>query len=191
MLKLKPNLYPSGGYVFRDSDGVKFTGNNWNAVIRALKEYRTRNKKPPGDPVREITEQACSNQPSLCFDDQGRAAPPIQVSLKAKALKWLYEFHKRLESEKLAFVTTEEAASRAAICRGCPSNVSMGVSGCSSCKQSFTEFRKNILGGARVQHSGVKGCGVLGVDLITAVHLDEIRVDNPNLPVNCWRKKAL
>jgi hypothetical protein len=191
MLTIKPNLYPADGYRFKETDGTIFRGPNWNSVLKQVVAYRERAKLPKGDPLREITEQACARQPAICFDDQGRVAPKTQLSLKSKCLKWLNGFFQAKEKgESLAFVSAGEAEKRAEICRACPANHDLNISGCSSCKQSFAEFRKGILE-SRVQLKGVHGCGVLAVDLKVAVHLDEIRIDNPNLPAVCWRKKAL
>lgn len=191
MLQIKTNLYPKDGYIYREADGTLFRESNWNKVVKKVREYRLLKGIPVGDPVEDVTRQACSRQPTLCYDRAGVTVPVPIVSLKSKVLKWLIDFvNRKKDGATVEYVSPNEAANRAAICAGCPLNVQIGVNSCSSCKQSVDSSRSVLLGG-RVRHPKISACSGLAVDLVTAVHLDEIRIENADLPSHCWRKKAL
>lgn len=193
MRRINCNLYPSGGHFFVESDGSKHRAGNWRAVIKKVTEYRQRARLPMGDVEQEVMAQACARNPSICYDDR-RAPPPPQpksVTIKAQVLKWLFGFQQLKEREPLNYVSTAESVARAAICAKCPLNTPLGVKTCATCKETLKEYRKQLLGGARARDSRLGGCAVLGSDLVTAVHLDELRVENPALPPHCWRKKAI
>lgn len=191
MLRINCNLFPSGGYFFVESDGSKHRAGNWRAVVKKVTEYRQRARLPLGDVEREVMAQACSRNPALCHDDRAVQAPKPAVTVKARVLKWLFGMKQVQEREPLTYVSTAEATARAAICAKCPQNTPLGVKTCATCKETLKQYRKELLGGARARDSRLGGCNVLGSDLVTATHLDEIRVDNPSLPANCWRKKTI
>jgi hypothetical protein len=48
-----------------------------------------------------------------------------------------------------------------------------------------------LLGGARIRDGRLNGCSAFGCDLVTAAHLDEVRLDNAAAVSHCWRKKTL
>lgn len=189
MQRINVNLFPKDGYFFRDSNGTVLRAGNWPAVIKKVREYRQRAGFPPGDPATEVIAQACTRNPAYCYEKTHVAVAP-QISLKARALQWLNAIM-RIPKDQLQFVSPAEAKSRAGICASCPMNQSLGVTSCNSCKQAFTEFRKQLLGGARVRDARLGGCAVLNCDLMTAMHLDEVRVDSAALPQHCWRKKII
>ncbi len=183
--RINVNLYPKDGYFFKEQDKTIIRAGNWKDVIKKVVAYRERARLPLGEPEREVIAQACSRNPSHCFDKVVVTARP-PVTLKSKVLQWLNAMLK--VKAELTYVTPQEAAVRAQVCAGCPMNQSLGVSSCNSCKQAFGEFRKQLLGGSRVRDARLGGCAILNSDLMTATHLDEIRVDNKALPAHCWRK---
>lgn len=187
--RINVNLYPKDGYFFKDSDGTVLRAGNWSGVIKKVREYRQRAGLSPGDPTTEVIAQACTRNPSFCYQKTTVSVAP-QVTVKARALQWLNSIL-RTPKDQLQYVQPAEAKARAVICAGCPMNQSLGVTSCSSCKQAFTEFRKQLLGAARVRDSRLGGCAALGCDLMTAAHLDEVRVDSAALPGHCWRKKIV
>jgi len=189
MQRINVNLYPKDGYFFKEQDGVVIRGKKWTEVITKTVEYRIRAKLPAGDPAKEVIAQACTRNPSFCFQ-QTRVTVAPTVTLKARVIKWLNGLLK-VPKEELEYVSPVVAKERSQICATCPQNQSLGVTGCSSCKQAFTEFRKQLLGGARIRDHRLGGCAILESDLVTAVHLDEVRVDIPSLPAHCWRKKII
>lgn len=135
--------------------------------------------------------QACSRNSALCYDDRAVQAPRAIVTVKTRVLKWLFALKTTQEKEQLSYVNAAEAASRAAICAGCPKNTPLGVSTCAVCKATLAEYRKQLLGMGRARDARLGGCDVLGCDLVTAAYLDEVRIDNAALPPHCWRKKTL
>lgn len=193
MQKINVNMYPSNGYFFKESDGSVHRAPGWKAVIRKVEEYRARKRLPIGDVAAEVVAQACQRQPSICYSDRrGQAPINPRVPLKAKVLLWLNSFLKVMEKgNPLQYVEAAESQQRAAVCAKCPLNVSLGTSECSTCKQALAGYRDKILGRGRARDGRLGGCSGLGVDLITAVHLDELRVDGPGLPGYCWRKRTL
>lgn len=213
-MRINVNLRPSGGYVFKDHDGSMHRSSSWPAVIQKVRDYRVRKGQPEGNAEDEVMKQACERYPTLCGATANnipptgvgrvRSAPrpPVIVQasaprrataapLKARVLLWLTElFNRRVRREPIALVSPEEAAARESICAACPKNMEMEGSGCSSCRKILSDYRDSIIKSRR-RFDRLHGCAVLGVDLVTAVHLDEVRVDNPALPANCWRKASV
>jgi len=144
-----------------------------------------------GNPEQDVVAQACRRDPQICGESYRVSPIARPPSLKATVLKWLSSFlNLTRKGEKLEFVSPNEAYDRSNTCERCPFNTPLGVSSCSSCKQALREFRKALLG-SKKQDTRLGGCSILGVDLQTAVHLEELRVDNPQLPAHCWRKKSV
>lgn len=191
MLRINCNIYPKDGHFFIESDGSTQRAGNWRAVIKKVTAYRQRARLPVGDVEREVMAQACSRNPGSCYDDRAVQAPKPALTVKTRVLKWLFAFKATQERERLSYVGAPEAATRAGVCAACPKNTPLGVSTCATCKATLKEYRKQLLGGGRARDSRLGGCDVLGCDLVTAVHLDEVRVDNPALPGHCWRKKTI
>lgn len=189
MIRININLYPSNGYVFKLPDGTTLrSSKGWNDLITRVKVYRKINNLPRGNPEVEVHDQACQNNSSLC-SEQNPTVPVPRVmggarSLKGKALQWLAETRRR--KKELRFVTPEEAKQRAAICAKCPANQEIS-GGCSSCKRALSESREDILS-RRFLDSRLSGCDKIGWDTAVATHLDDPRVNDSNLPANCWHK---
>lgn len=191
MNTINPNMVPANGYEFQNQDGVKLTGNSWGGLARQVREYRQRIGQPVGDPRSEILAQACERNPALCVFSSER---PIQVDdatkLKVRRLQWLTVFRKRREDgEDIPMVKPEEAAARVEVCVKCHSNKQVST-GCSACASALNALRRIVIGD-RQRHERVNACVILGSDLVTAVHLDELRVNNEALPPTCWRKTTL
>lgn len=188
MKKINRNLHPPEGYFFKDEDGVVHRDKNWTKVAIRLEAYRKRLGKPIGTPMQEVINQACARNPTLCFEEGARVAlPKPPPSLKARVIMWLNGILKIHQKQKLAMVSPAEAEARGQICATCPLNTPMGVSSCSTCRQAVRTFRQELIPG-RKKDRRLEGCGVLAIDLQTAVHLDEPRVDRGDLPAHCWRK---
>ncbi len=188
-IRINLNLFPKDGYFFKEQDGTNLRGKNWTDVIQKVTNYRLRLNLDTSNVQQEVMTQACSRSPAYCYE-QTKTQIQSRVSVKAKALKWLSGILK-LPKDERDYVAADEAKTRAGICAACPHNASLGVSSCSSCKQAFTTYRKEILGGARNHDSRLGGCSILGIDLITAAHLDEVRIDAADLPAHCWKKKTI
>jgi len=204
-MKINVNLRPSGGYVFKNSDGSMHRGGNWPIVIQKVIGYRQRHGQSIGNVEEEVMAQACERYPGLCKPEaqnilpggKGNIKRPSQTvsirtpPLKSRVLLWLaHLFSARIRGQIFGYVLADEAAARESICAACPQNQPLGGSGCSSCKKALSDYRDVTIPNLR-RFERLGGCVILGVDLVTSVHLDEIRVDNPSLPMNCWRKMAI
>lgn len=192
MKSINPNLYPRDGYFFEEHDGTKIIGTTWDGVAGRLASYRKRHNLPPGNPAAEVRDQACKRNPGLCVEDNPAYHRALKVvTLKSKILGWFSALKKQAARKPIEFIDTQTALARAGTCIGCPFNQPL-ADGCASCRASVNELRADILAG-RSPHAQLihRGCEILGVDLATAVHLDNPTIDNPDLPGHCWHKRTL
>lgn len=191
MNRINVNLYPKDGHFFKDRDGSLHRGKDWPEVIVRVREYRKRNKMPAGDPEQEIHDQACTRNAHLCHDENPEVIKMEvrRTSMKGRVLKWLAGIRKSKSVRELQFVPEEEAKQRADICAACPVHTAYPA-GCGSCKLAVRESRKEILG-RRNADERLNGCNVLGEDLGSSVHLDQVRVNDSELPAECWRKQKI
>ena len=190
--KYNNNLYPRTGYTFKCADGVVITGSNWAGVAARLSAYRKRNGIPIGNPTREVLDQACEMNPGHCTETNEATERQLKiVSLKGRILQWFQRLKDRRNREPMNFVDTHTSLHRAGVCIICPFKREL-QEGCSSCRAALRELRADVIQG-RTPHNGLlmTGCEILGTDLATAVHLDELTIDEPRLPNTCWRKKTL
>lgn len=190
MMNINPNVFPKGGFVFKDSDGTPIVGNSWEGVIARVAKYRARAGLAPGDPRAEVIAQACATNPVLCVHDNGEYGRKIvSASLKTRILKWLRDALAYKEAGHMEFIEEEERKRRAAICAACPKNGALPT-GCQSCNQALDEIRKKIIGG-RFFDARLQGCEVTGEYLPVSTHIVVHAVDLPEAPGNCWRKRTL
>lgn len=186
------NLFPSGGFIFKTEDGVTITGSNWNGVAARLAAYRKRNGLPLGNPYTEVMDQACKRNPGYCHQSNGVTEAQLKiVSLKSRILKWFSDLKERRKRQPTQFVNTHTSLLRAGECIRCPYNREI-QEGCGSCRAALRELRSDAIEG-RTPHDSLvmHGCEILGTDLAAAVHIDEVTIENPQLPPTCWRKKVL
>jgi hypothetical protein len=194
MFRVNVNVYPSGsgGYVFRDSDGTVFRGKSWGGVARKVAQYRLNSGRVVGDVVTEVASQACARNPGICKEANQVVPAPRPSTLKGRVLTWLTTFVRIREARPLGFVDDATARTRANICAVCPRGKQL-PGGCATCKQAIRELRLKVVGNQRItaMDQRLGACEELGVDLPTAVFLDEVRVTNEALPGNCWRKTGV
>lgn len=184
MKTINPNIYPNGGYYFKDSDGARIFGDSWKAVISRVTAYRQRRNASVGDVVAEVMAQACQRNPDLCVDSVHPSMYTKRQPLKSRVLTWL----NRLKGEKdRRFVEDEVMKQRAAICSKCAQNQEL-PGGCASCKQAMKSLREEVLG-RRFTDGRLHACAILGEDLPTSVQLDSQTVEDGELPAHCWRKR--
>ena len=189
MQGINSNVFPKGGFVFLDENGVNHNGGSWAGVIGKVRNYRQRAGVPVGDVAAEVIAQACRTNPGLCREDSPAYAEALQkATLKTRVLRWISTFRERAEKEPLIFVSDEERKQRANVCAVCPHNDSL-PGGCASCAKALKELRKKVIG-ARLDDARLQACGWLGEDLPSAVHLEQVRVTYDALPANCWRKST-
>jgi hypothetical protein len=189
MKRINVNLYPKDGYFFIEQDQSMHRGQSWTEVVSRVRSYRKRNQLPPGNPEQEIHDQACKRNESLCHDENPEQvkAELRKTSLKGRVLKWFNTIRKARAEREQQYVSETEAKARALVCANCPHNQPY-PSGCGSCKAAVRASREEILG-KRVADGRLNGCNVLGEDSATSVHLDQVRVNDAELPSFCWRKQ--
>lgn len=189
MKRVNVNLYPKGGYFFRDKDNAIIRSDKgWRDLMARVADYRRRNKYPPGDPEQEIHEQACLNNPSYCSEQTVVVpSPGPKSSMRERILRWIVELRRRVQ--ELRFVSDTDAQIRAEICLKCPRRQSLPT-GCKSCRAAVKEARPAIIG-KRKPDPRLEGfgCDAVGVDLATAVYLDGQSVEDETLPSFCWMKR--
>ncbi len=186
--EINKNLYPTGGYFFIEKDGLKIKAGSWVAVEAAVRQYRANKGVPEGDVHAEVMAQACDRNPALCHESAPSGQKPVRpTSLKTRAFQWLGNLCRTARSSGLKYVSDAEARRRAAICDRCPAQKRISQ-GCSTCEHSLQALRNCVLGGRKPVVDHLEGCDALGCDLSCAVHLDEPRLGDPNLPGECWRR---
>lgn len=192
MMRIRVNMFPAGGYRFKESDGTLIVGDSWRGVTARVIAYRKRAGLPKGDPAKDVNDQHCQTNPGGCFRaDDGTNAAAIKVaSLKSRVLQWFSRLRESAKYEPLLIGDQTNATNRANICAGCPQAQSL-PEGCSSCKAAVRELRNEVIGGrptdGRLVH---RGCNAIGADLATQVWLDQITVNDNALPAHCWRKRG-
>ena len=193
MMRIRVNIFPKDGYRFKEQDGTLLVGDSWRGITARVVAYRKRNGLPPGDPAKEINDQRCQTNPESCFQDSGpqHAAAVRVTTLKSRVLQWFSRVREAGRRTPTEFASTELAQARANVCAGCPQNQSL-PDGCSSCKAAVKELRVEVIGGRPADPRLVNhGCNVLGAESATQVWLEQVTVDNAELPAHCWRKRTI
>lgn len=188
--KIRVNIFPKEGHSFTEKDGTILNANDWNSVIRAVRNYRRRNGLPAGMPADEVHEQTCARNPSICYNakDETTVKELKRASLQGRVLRWFSELIRHREKNPINFVSDEEARAREDVCQKCQFNTTLPSEGCGPCKKAIREQRRNIIGG-RPEYKRLNTCSVLGEDLQASVHIDLPVVDSSELPQHCWRKQ--
>lgn len=188
MQKINVNLFPKGGYTFKDKDGTThISTRSWRDVINRVESYRRLNKLPMGNPEQEVLAQACARNPGHCHEDA--TAVPVAPSaprstLKSAVLTWLAGL--RRIKDNLTFVSSDVAAKRTETCANCPCNVPL-KQGCAPCHTFIAEMRKSLLRDRKVDPR-LNSCDKFFRDTGVMVHLDSIAERRDDLPDPCWLK---
>lgn len=190
MLSLNPNLWPDGGWWFRDADGVKHTANSFANLNKTVIEYRQRRGIPVGDATQEIMVQICGRNRGFCKDANFAPIPNTpNTNLMAKILNfmgWLLQ-EKRLGH--IGLIDRNVALARAHICAQCPRQIGLPTS-CGGCAASVATSRRAILDGQEPVHQGIAVCSALQEDVCTVVHLAVPQRHDESLPPECWRRNC-
>jgi hypothetical protein len=186
----EPNegLYPSGGYVFRETDGVTITSDSWSSLVVAVSAYRVRRKLAPGAPWEEICNQYCASRPHVCSQVWGDRRQPEFNGTTATVISWLADMRAKKNSKELVYVSASEAKTRAAICAKCPMRFEWPS--CKSCNKPVEAQRWKCLQGGSKAGMGLGACAKFKVDLDVAVSLDVDYVSSagvPDVPAACWK----
>ena len=192
MKQINPNMYPHGGFYFKEADGTTHAADSWDGVISRVKRYRKRQGKPTDTVDTEVIFQACVRNPTLCVEDNGvTRAKQLEASLKTRVLTWLTRVRrvKEKNSEALRFVDPGLHDARTDVCIRCPMDKSL-PEGCGSCRQALKSLQEEIVG-SRQTDSRATACPVLGEYLPVSAWIEQIAVPNDALWAECWRKKTL
>jgi hypothetical protein len=191
MLSFNPNLYPDGGWWFKDAEGTKHKANSFDNLVKTVIEYRQRRAQDVGNPTQEITVQLCGRHRGFCKDTHPPGPMPETPNgnLMAKILNfmgWLIQ-EKRLGHIRL--IDRNVALARANICAQCPRQRALPTT-CGSCKSSVATSRRGILDGNDPVHQGIAVCSALEEDVCTVVHLAVPQRHDETLPAACWRRNC-
>ncbi len=193
-VRFNENLYPDGGWYFKDSDGVTHRGSSFKSLINTVREYRARNKFEAGDPEVEITTQLCGRNPGYCNDTTPRIPEPKSVRLKSsvshlgqKVMSWMTFMIQEKRRGRISRVPQSEAKRRAGICARCPRQHAFPLA-CGACKLSVKTSERGLLDNQAPVHDGIETCSILHEQTSTSVHFNLPSSDNPELPENCWRR---
>ncbi|SRR6266498_1355332 len=190
MLSLNPNLWPDGGWFFKDADGVKHTANSFANLIKTVTQYRERRGVPVGDPTQEILVQLCGRNRGFCKDSHPAPIPespsPTLMLKILNFLQWLIQ-EKRLGHVRL--IDRNVALARAHICARCPRQRALPTT-CGSCKEGISNTRRALLDGQEPVHAGIQVCSVLEEDVATVVHVAVPQRHDEGLPAECWRRNC-
>jgi hypothetical protein len=64
---LNPNIKPPCGYKFTDEDGLEHVSTSTEKLVANIAAHRARLNKPPGNPLKEFTEQVYARWPQVCY----------------------------------------------------------------------------------------------------------------------------
>lgn len=190
MLIIKEGIYPSDtGWSFPDDKGGMIHGTSYQDVAAQLAEFRTRNKLPEGEPLREVIEYLCAKNGSLC--KHRREGPPVSVpsvpdsqatpKFDDRVLQWcaswLEGFHGR--------INPDEIRRRANKCKACPHNKAYNPS-CGPCKRRLRRALDAVIGGfPRDAMKGLGGCSHYFWENRLACGSDIC--SDAGAPPECWR----
>lgn len=191
MKQINPNVYPKGGYFFKDGDGTTHHGDSWKGVIARVQGYRARQGKPTDSVEAEVIFQACLRDPVLCVDDNGATrTEQKKASLKTRLLQWLMTKKREKEAQELRFVEWGLHEARTDVCIRCHLDKSMPGGGCGSCRAAVRELKEAIVGNKNTDQR-INACPVLGEYLPVSTWIDDPAVSNADLPGECWRKRSI
>lgn len=197
-MKIKRNMTPpqrdGWGWTFKDGP-VMITGHTFDDLVQNVGAWRIKNRRPMGDPEKEIEAQICELWPHFCTPEKGEKMPPpadkgvtAGPTLIQRVSKWL-----SILGKSLPFVNQDEAERRAAICASCKKN-ELWETGCATCIQAARAELLKVRGGRSTTHDDkLQACIVSGIDNKTQVHialsaLNVTESQKKHLPANCWKK---
>jgi hypothetical protein len=193
MMQINPNVYPKGGYEFKDTDGAVIRGDSWVGVAARVKAYRKRRGAALGDVDAEVVAQACQKNPVLCSEDNGATRAALVVTTtKSRMLRWLgqQQAAKQKDPGSVQFVSQDLHDAREDVCSRCPKDKALADEGCGSCRAAREAMKTEIVGKRRTGHN-ILVCPVLGEYLPVSTWIEQQAVLNDDLWHECWRKRTL
>lgn len=190
-------VMPDGWHYLQEHNGRKVRidsddGTARPGLERALTNYRLQNNLPVGNPWLDIVDQVCARYPGWC---DAATAATIQAEYfqpkPAGEPRWIdriLEWGAGLMGKPVNYVTAEEAAKRALVCKTCPNNETY-ENQCPSCTtrahQLFTVLRQNR---DTPMWRKLGGCRALSLCCRAAVWLERDLLP-PGAPAECWITK--
>lgn len=193
MKQINRNLYPSGGYTFKERDGTVHIANGWGALGVKVASYRKRLGWPVGDVQADIAEQFCAIYPGACSSPHSMPIPERGVgtnqamTFTQRVLHWFIHVLAQKRLNRIGRVDDATAAARAMVCQRCPKQKALSNS-CGTCLRSIEQSRKALLNGAPSLHQNILPCAVTGEDPSVTVHISQEPIHHADLPANCWRR---
>lgn len=186
------NLYPEGGWWFRDADGVKHVGSSFRALLNTVRAYRERAAIEVGELEAEVVNQLCARNPGYCREEVQRVVPTPSgprntiSTLAQKVSSWVSQRFADRRMGRTKKVSAGEAKRRAQICAKCPKQLAF-PSTCGGCKENVNRLAAEAVANEVLDHS-LQCCSVLSEWTPTSVWIDAPPEMNPDLPLECWRK---
>lgn len=188
MKYIRSGHYPSNtGWSFPDPSAGVIHGDGFEDLVDRVIVFRNRNGLPPGDPVREVTDYICEQNPSVCKElvrPLASPVPPAPATTPASPLgervaEWIAGYLPG------APVPPDVIRARAEACRQCPLNVPFPI-GCPPCqKKTHREITRASAGYPRRSVDGLLACSRYVWPNAVAVGADISH--DPSAPPGCWR----
>ena len=184
-----PHLYPPGGFVFKDADGIEHRGGNIEDLAYKIAEYRLRRDMPPGNPVAEATEQLCTRYPSRCRRTLASSGA-VLAKTKANALMsavavWLRETWRRVATRQVTWASTDVVKARVATCLACKYHQVASVD-CPTCQDSLDRVSFQLRAGRDRDSGRLSMCNHYQRDARVDVLLED--PPDPQAPEPCWKR---
>ena len=180
---------PPGGWHFFEA-GIRYDSRTCQELYHKILKVRLGNRQPIDRLQEEINNYIASISPSHVV----RTIPQVirkEKSLSDRVYNWACSLYDNFRPHKLQ-TPIQEANIRSEICVNCPHNIRYR-SNCGSCASQTDRLTTAVKNG---RHSAYEhrlgGCNILGIDLSTAVLLEDDmlgeKTNDERLPNNCWRK---
>lgn len=184
-------MVPPGGWHY-PVDGITLRADGHQELCDLLYAHYLRQGMVDRDVERDVDQYFCSKWPNFCnkeSSDYGLPSVPSTLDLFTRVSRALARFMAAQPSGGYALVQQIEATARAATCASCQFNLKWTKScgRCSSSAQTISlQLRKHR---NTPSDPSLRGCALMGVDLLSAVHLPEeaLPACQP-APESCWRK---
>jgi hypothetical protein len=189
MIQIDQIRVPPGGWHFFEA-GIRYDAPTYQELYQKLLKIRLNNRQPFDRLQEEINNYIASISPTHTI----RTIPQVirkEKSLSDRIYNWACNLYDMFRPHKQQ-TPLHEANIRGEVCASCPHNLRY-KSSCGSCANQTDRLLTAVKNGRHSTYEHrLGGCNVLGIDLSTAVLLeDDMLGDKSNdsrLPDNCWRK---
>jgi hypothetical protein len=186
MTRLKESIIPPGGWKYT-TNGVEFHEGAPDKLVDSIVKYRSQNRIPIGDPLREIEEYFCTKFPSQCHGATAvnTKQPKKNVRFIDKVLAWAQWIYST-DTETVDDIT---ANNRSSICHACECQVEW-QNDCPKCINDVKRILIILRKGKEPITHGLKGCRAWEFDSKTACFMKKQPTTPTNtVPARCWVNK--